>query len=204
MGIFDIFKKKKEILITTTENGILSPTFLENNVENITNPEKIYSHEWRRKLKTKSGGKIFRIKYYGELHFKYKNLIVQTEFAPSKIFAVDISNNEEILLFDGCFHGYNAMFCDKYSEEQIMNRTVDKFYVSENGNDKFELVISTYNGIDYEDEFREEVDSNGKIELVSGKKIDFEEVKRNGFDTLQIWGFNENGEKIEIISEELA
>ena len=204
MGIFDIFKKKKENLITTTENGILSPTFLENNVENITNPEKLYSHEWRRKLKNKSGGKIFKIKYYGELHSKYKNLIVQTEFAPSKIFAVDISNNEEFLLFDGCFHGYNAMFCDKYSEEQIKDRTADKFYVSENGNDKFEIVISTYNGIDYEDEFREEVDSNGKIELISGKKTDFEEVKRNGFDTLQIWAVNENGNTLEVVSVELA
>jgi hypothetical protein len=204
MGIFDIFKKKNESSNPTTENGILSPTFLENNVENIVNPKELYSHEWRRKIKTKSGGKIFKIKYYGELHFKHKNLIVQTEFAPSKIYAVDISNGNEILLFDGCFHGYNAMFCDKYSEDQIKNRIADKIYSSENGSDKFELIISTYNGIDYEDEFREEVDSNGKIELISGNKIDFEEVKRNGFDTLQIWGITENGKKIEIISEELA
>ncbi|RBW61955.1 hypothetical protein DS884_02830 [Tenacibaculum sp. E3R01] len=155
-------------------------------------------------MKTKSGGKIFRIKYYGELHSKYKNLIVQTEFAPSKIIAVDVSNEEEFLLFDGCFHGYNAMFCDKYSEEQIKNRKAENVYTSENGNERFELIISTYYGIDYEDEFREVVDSNGKIELISGKKIDFEEVKRNGFDTLQIWGINENGVKMEIVSEELA
>ena len=204
MGIFDIFKKKNENSNSTTENGNLSPTFLENNVENIVNPKKLQSHEWRRKIKTKSGGKIFRIKYYGELHSKYKNLIVQTEFAPSKVYAVDISNGNEFLLFDGCFHGYNAMFCDKYSKDQIKNRIAKKIYTSENGNEKFELIISTYNGIDYEDEFREEVDSNGKIELISGKKIDFEEVKRNGFDTLQIWGINENGMKVEIVSEELA
>ena len=157
-----------------------------------------------KKIENKIWRKNFQNKILWRASFQVKNLIVQTEFAPSKIFAVDISTNEEFLLFDGCFHGYNAMFCDKYSEDQIKNRIADKTYISENGNDKFELIISTYNGIDYEDEFREEVDSNGKIELVSRKKIDFEEVKRNGFDTLQIWGINESGIKIDIISEELA
>jgi len=204
MGIFDIFKKKKGSSMITTENGISGPTFLENNVENIINPEKLHSHEWRRKLKSKSGGNMFKIKYYGELHSKYKNLIVQTEFAPSRIIAVDISNGEEFLLFDGCCHGYNAMFCDKYTDHQIRNREANKIYISENGTDEFELIISTYNGIDYEDEFREEVDSNGKIELVNGKRIDFEEAKRNGFDTMQIWVINERGIKTQIISEELA
>ena len=96
------------------------------------------------------------------------------------------------------------MFCDKYSEEQINNRIADKIYNDEEGNSKFELIISTYNGIDYEDEFRSEVDSNGEIELINEKKVDFEKVKRNGFDTLQIWAINENETKTEIVSEELA
>ena len=34
--------------------------------------------------------------------------------------------------------------------------------------------------------------------------MDFENVKRNGYDALQIWATNENGEIIEIVSEELA
>ncbi len=131
-------------------------------------------------------------------------MITDTDFAPSKIIAIDLISGIEILLFDGCKHGYNAMFCDNYSKEQIENRIADKLYVDEDGNDTFELIISTYNGIDYEDEFREEVDSNGKIELINGEKVDFEEVKRNGFDTLQIWAINKNGNKTEIVSEELA
>ena len=73
------------------------------------------------------------------------------------------------------------MFCDKYSDEQINNRIADKIYNDEEGNSKFELIISTYNGIDYEDEFIDEVDPNGKIELISKKKVDFEKVKRNWF-----------------------
>ena len=204
MGIFDIFKKKKSNSNSTTENGVLGPTFLEENVEHISNPKKLHSHEWRRKLKSKTGETFFEIKYYGELHSDYKNLIVETDFAPAKIIAVDINDKSEYLLFDGCNHGYNAMFCDKYSDDQINNRIADKIYNDADGNSKFELIISTYNGIDYEDEFRDDVDSNGEIELISEKKVDFEKVKRNGFDTLQIWAINENETKIEIVSEELA
>ncbi|MCR1025828.1 hypothetical protein NQT66_13480 [Cellulophaga baltica] len=204
MGIFDIFKKEKSNSNSTTENGILGPTFLEENIEHISNPRELHSHEWRRKLKSKNGETFFEIKYYGQLHSDYKNLIVGTDFAPAKIIAVNISNKSEYLLFDGCKHGYNAMFCDKYSDEQINNRIPDKIYNDEKGNSKFELIISTYNGIDYEDEYKDEVDSNGEIELINGQKVDFEKVKRNGFDTLQIWTINKNGNKIEIVSEELA
>ena len=204
MGIFDIFKKEKSNSKSTTENGVLGPTFLEENVEHISNPKELHSHEWRRKLKSKTGETFFEIKYYGELHSDYKNLIVETDFAPAKIIAVDKNDKSEYLLFDGCNHGYNAMFCDKYSDDQINNRITDKIYIDEEGNSKFELIISTYNGIDYEDEFRDVVDSNGEITLISEKKIDFEKVKRNGFDTLQIWAINKNGIKREISSELLA
>ncbi|WP_298481438.1 hypothetical protein [uncultured Maribacter sp.] len=204
MRIFNILKKGKKNSNPTTDNGVLGPTFLEEIVEHISNPTKLHSHEWRRRLKTKTGQTFFEIKYYGQLHSDYKNLIVETDFAPSKIIAVDTNDKSEYLLFDGCNHGYNAMFCDKYSDEQINNRIPDKIYVDEKGNSKFELIISTYSGIDYEDEFRDEVDSNGEIELINEKKVDLEKVKRNGFDTLQIWGFDKDGTKIEIVSEELA
>lgn len=96
------------------------------------------------------------------------------------------------------------MFCYVFSEEQLKNRIIDKLYIDKEGNDTFELIISTYNGIDFEDDFREEVDSSGKIELINGESVDFEEVKRNGFDTLQIWAINRDGIRIEIVSEELA
>ncbi len=199
-----MFKKEKPKSNTTTDNGVLGPTFLENNVVHISNPIDLHSHEWRRKFKSKTGQTFVEIKYYGQLHNDYKNLIVETDFAPAKIIAVDLDNKNEYLLFDGCKHGYDAMFCDKYSNEQINNRIPDKIYKDKKGNSKFELIISTYNGIDYEDEFRDEVDSNGKIELINEKKVDFEIVKRNGFDALQIWAINQDGTKIEIVSEELA
>lgn len=102
MGMFDIFKKQKKNSNSSTDNGVLGPTYLEGNVEHILNPQKLHSHEWRRKLKTKANQTFFKIKYYGELHSDYENLIVDTDFAPLKLIAIDAINGDEFLLFDGC------------------------------------------------------------------------------------------------------
>lgn len=107
-------------------------------------------------------------------------------------------------MFDGCKHGYNALFCDTFSEIQIKNRPTNNFYKDNEGNENFEIVLSTYNGIDFDDEFEDQVDENGLIELIDGTKTEFENVKRNGFDTLQIWAINDKGKVFEIVSEETA
>lgn len=204
MGIFDIFKKDNKPKNLTTDNGVLGPTFLDSLTEHIQNPKALYPHEWRRRLITTTRQKKFKIKFYGQLHEDYRNLIVGTDFAPALVIAVDTATGQEILLFDGCKHGYNAMFCDSFTEEQITNRPVTNIYKDKDGNELFEIIISTYNGIDYEDEFRDEVDENGLIELIDGTKTDFEKVKRNGYDTLQIWATNKSGETFDFVSEELA
>lgn len=204
MGILDIFKNYNKPKKSTTDNGVLGPTFLDGLTEHIQNPKELHSHEWRRQLKTTSGQTKFKIKFYGQLHEEYKNLIVGTDFAPSLVFAVDPTTGQEIILFDGCKHGYNALFCDKFTYEQIKNRPATNYYQDEDGNEIFEIVISTYNGIDYDDEFADQVDENGLIELIDGTKIEFEKVKCNGYDTLQIWATNDKGKKIEFVSEELA
>lgn len=204
MGLLDIFKKDQTPNNSSTDNGVLGPTFLEGFTDHIQNPKDLHSHEWRRRLKMPNGQSKFKIKYFGALHEDYKNLIIGTDFGPSLVFAVDISTGQEILLFDGCKHGYNALFCDTYTEEQIKNRPATNYYIDEDGNDTFEIVISTYNGIDYDDEFGSEVDEDGLIELVDGSKVKFNTVIRNGYDTLQIWATNKDGITIDIVSEELA
>jgi hypothetical protein len=203
MGFFDIFKKNSKSSQATSDNGILEPTFLENYTVQIQNPKDLHSHEWRRRLITPSGQTKFQIKFYGKIHEEYKNLIVSTDFAPLLIFAVDPITGQEILMFDGCKHGYNALFCDTFSEEQVTSRPATNLY-RQNGNDTFEIVISTYNGVDYEAEFANEIDENGLIEINNGTKIEIEEVKRNGYDTLQIWATGKDGTTINVLSEELA
>ncbi|MCW2120512.1 hypothetical protein [Flavobacterium sp. 7A] len=204
MGLLDIFKKDNKPNSPTTDNGVLGPTFLDGLTEHIKDPKNLYSHEWRRQLKTASGQTKFKIKFYGQLNEDNKNLIVRTDFSPSLVLAVDNSTGQEILLFDGCKHGYNALFCNTYTDEQIKNRPATIYYTDQDGKDTFEIVISTYTGIDYNNEFVDEVDENGLIEIIDGTKIEYEKVKRNGYDTLQIWATNDNGKTIDFVSEELA
>jgi hypothetical protein len=204
MGLLDIFKKKNKPNNLTTDNGVLGPTYLDGLTEHIQNPKDLRSHEWRRQLKTASGQTKFKIKFYGHLHQEHKNAIVGTNFAPSLIFAVDTSTGQEILLFDGCKHGYNALFCDTYTDQQIKNRPTTNIYKDQDSNDTFEIVISTYNGIDYDEEFQDQIHENGFIEISNGTKIKLEKVKRNGYDTLQIWATNQNGKTTHLVSEELA
>lgn len=204
MGLLDIFKKDNKSINSTTENGVLGPTFLNGLTDHIKNPKDLHSHEWRRQLKSSSGHTKFKIKFYGHLHEQYKNLIVGTDFAPSLVFAVDISTQQEFLLFDGCKHGYNALFCDTYREEQIKNRPTANWYKDKDRNDTFEIVISTFNSIDYDDEFADLVDEKGRIELIDGTKTEFETAKRNGYDTLRIWATSADGKTVAIVLEELA
>lgn len=200
MGLFDKFKKDKP---KTTDNGVLGPTFLDGLTEQINEPKDLQKHEWRRRLKAASGQTKFKIKYFGQLHAEYQNLIVGIEGTPALVVAVEPVSGQEILIFDGCKHGYNAMFCDYYSEE-TKNRKADKLYKAPDGTEMFELTISIYNGIDFDDEFASDVDTNGFIELIDGTKVALETAKRNGFDTLQIFGATESVKVLEIVSEELA
>jgi hypothetical protein len=68
----------------------------------------------------------------------------------------------------------------------------------------FEIFVSTFNGIGYEEEFAGQVDKNGLLEIIDGTKIEFDIVKGNGFDTIQIWVVNDAGKMTEILSEECS
>lgn len=200
-----LFKcRNKNTVVTNSDNGVLGFKHLEDFTEVIENPEKLERFEWRRKLQSTTGSNKFKIKFYGELHESHKSLIVRTDFAPQKILAVDSKTNEEILIFDGCKHGYNALMCDTYSEEQRENRDLVNKYLDQNSNDVFELILSAYYQIDYDDEFREDVDEVGKIEILNGDKIEFDELKRMGCSYFRILGINMSGQRIEILSEELS
>jgi len=204
MGLLDFFKRESKSSISTTENGVVGPTFFDGLTKHIENPKKLHSTEWRRKIISKTGQEKFKIKYYGQLHDKHKNLIVGTDFSRPLVIAVDITDGSEIILFDGCKHGYEPIFCDTYTDEQINNRVTDNIYKDKEGNEIFEIVVSTYHNINFDEEAADEIDEQGLIEVDNGTKIKFEEAKRNGFDNIQIWATNSSGQIFDIISEELS
>lgn len=204
MGLFDLFKGKNKNIKSAAGNGIAGPTYFEGLTEDIIDPKGLLPHEWRRQLKSSSGQATFGIRFYGQLHQQHPNLIVGTDFAPALVVAVDHYTGKQILLFDGCKHGYNALLGDVFTEEQMKNRRANEIYKDKDGNDSFEIIISTYNSINYEEEFGDEVDENGLIEIANGSKMEFETAKRNGFDVINIFVKTSTGKTINIVSEELA
>ena len=206
MGLFDFFKRRSnnKSLPSTSDNGVVGPKHLVHYSKPIHNPKSLLEHEWRRQLIWPNGEEQFQLKYYGQRHAHYSNLVVGTDFAPTKLIAVHPQTQEEIVLFDGCKHGYNALFCDSYSKEQIQNRPTSTLYLDANGEDTFSIVISTYNGMDYNEEFTDFIESNGLVTLVDQSQISEEEAWSLCFDTLQISIINSNGHRSDIISEELA
>ena len=196
-------------------NKMVIPTHLENfatydRKEYFTKMESSEEHpfEWRGQIKSSVGNTKLNIKYYGELykpkHLPNYELICETDFAPELIFAIDPETSEEILLFDGCKNGFEAMFCEKYTIEQIENRKDRVIYTDKSGFDTFDVIVKVYHSMDFEDEFGKEYRQNGKISLFAGGTITWEELLRNAFDYIEIKIVNTNKQETFIFERELA
>ena len=167
-------------------------------------------NEWLRKLQDTDGGTKFRIKYFGETHPSYPTVIVGKNFAskteeyiPPRFVAQNIESGNEILFFDLTLHGYNAVFCGEYREFRNRVRAPDQVFTDETGNDVFEIFISVSYQIDFDEEFEEEVDAEGLIDL-EDEKLPFESAKANSFDWIRIHIRNASYKWYEIINFELA
>ena len=196
-------------------NKMVIPTHLENfatydRKDYFTDMKSSEKHpfEWRGQIKSSAGNTKLKIKYYGELynpkHLPNVELICKTDFAPELIFAIDPETLEEVLLFDGCKNGFEAMFCEKYTREQIENREKIVFYTDMFGFDTFDVIVKVYHNTDFEDEFGKEYRQNGKILLFAGETISWEELLRNAFDYIEIKIVNANRQETIILERELA
>jgi len=169
------------------------PTYLSENACNVKSGDYLSVD-----IQSKNGNSLFEVYYYGDL-FEVKGeklpFIVDNEAEiPCKIVAKDIETGEEILLFDGYRHGYNAMFCEEFDLAEVEKRTLVKYDIA-----PCKIHINFGYSIDYEEE-----KEDYRVTLINGETISWEEVKRNGFDYISIICETENGEKAEIVSLELA
>ena len=175
------------------------PTYLSENACNVKSGDYLSVD-----IQSKNGNSLFEVYYYGDLfEVKRKKLpcIVDNKTGiPCKIVAKDTETGEEILLFDGYRHGYNAMFCDEFDPKEVEKRTLVKYNIA-----PCKIHIDFGYSIDYEEEKEDyEVDEEDRVTLINGETISWEEVKRNGFDYISIICETENREKAEIVSLELA
>ena len=178
------------------------PTYLADNIYNVKDSDYLSVD-----IQSKNGNSLFEVYYYGDL-FEAKgekqpfivNYYTDEVEIPCKIVAKDTETGEEILLFDGYRHGYNAMFCEEFDPAEVEKRTLVKYDIA-----PCKIHIDFGYSIDYEEEKEDyEVDEADRVTLINGETISWEEVKRNGFDYISIICETENGEKAEIVSLELA
>ena len=178
------------------------PTYLADNIYNVKDSDYLSVD-----IQSKNGNTLFEVYYYGDL-FEVKgekqpfivNYYTDEVEIPCKIVAKDTETGEEILLFDGYRHGYNAMFCDEFAPEEVEKRTLVKYDIA-----PCKIHIDFGYSIDYEEEKEDyEVDEGDRVTLINGENIPWEEVKRNGLDYISIVCETENGEKTEIVALELA
>ncbi|WP_276483310.1 hypothetical protein [Paraflavitalea pollutisoli] len=200
MGLFDRFRSNKN---TNTDNGVLGPLHLDGWTAHIDNPRNLKPREWRRKLVSPRGEIRFKLKFYGERQ-KGSSLIFGSQTSRPLLYAYSEITHEQTLLFDGCKHGYDALFGMDFTQEQINNRPAEHVYIDKFGCDTFAVILSAYYGFNYEEEATDEVDANGLVELSDGSKMPIDVVKRIGFDFFQIIGVNDLQKQTDILNEELS
>ncbi|MEU1184919.1 hypothetical protein ABZ464_46360 [Streptomyces sp. NPDC005820] len=156
---------------------------------------------WAARLRSKDGRTRFQLRYYGEL---FEGLIVGDDL-PALLYAVTESG-QQILLFDGAAHGYDAMFCESWDEDGLRTRRADQVYVDADGEDTFELVVWAGYNIDWEDERQSFADADDPdfVTLVDGRRIPLEVARHAAFDAVSITATNARGRATDVVSEELA
>lgn len=173
------------------------PIYLQPFAENV---QFIDGVESQFQLQSSAGNEQFEIWYYGDL------LMIEGEEMPyitgstARIVAKDPLSAEEILLFDATLHGYNALFCEAYTENHRDNRPLEKYNLPET-----KVVLSFFYNIDYDEEIDDyEVDEQENVQLINGETTNWETIKRNGYDAFAFYFKKEDGTLLAFAEEELA
>ncbi len=150
-----------------------------------------------------SGNDLLEVWYYGDL-FPVKGepqpFIVDGDEAPALVAARDPESGEEFILFDGGRHGYNNLFCDEQDPEALKNRPLRRYEIPSS-----KLILELGYSIDYEDEKELfEPDGADTVALITGERMPWEQVKRDGLDYIALSYLKEGGKQVQILDAELA
>jgi len=152
-------------------------------------------------LSSLTGNRLLEIWYYGKWEKVGKHeYLVDTDKAPVLIVAKDPLSNDVFEVFDGAKHGYNAMFVYEHTEEELAQRSLQKF---ENLPVKWFVTIG--NGVDWEFEKEDWLDESGEnVTLLDESVMSWENVTVNAFDYFALSYVDENNKQIEFADFELA
>ncbi|WP_016992878.1 hypothetical protein [Lysinibacillus boronitolerans] len=174
------------------------PIYLQPFAENV---QFIDGVESQFQLQSSAGNKQFEIWYHGDLlMIEGEEMMPFITGSTARIVAKDPLTAEEILLFDATLHGYNALFCEAYTEAHHDNRPLEKYILPVT-----EVVLSFFYNIDYDEEIDDyEVDEQENVRLINGETANWETIKRNGYDAFAFYFKKEDGTLLAFAEEELA
>ena len=183
----------------------LGPTYLESIVNKISPEKGDENIEWRARL----NDKCKQIKFYGQIKYyehRRNSLIISTDFSAQIVIAVTV-NGKEILLFDGCKHGYDAIMLNYgYTDEEINNRIPDQILFTKD-NYEFEIILSAFYTQDYDDWITTglyKLTEQGMINLEEASLMDFNEFKRNAFNCFEVLISDSSGKIYPILQKETS
>ena len=202
MGLFDFLKSKPPVF--EKKCIINGPEYLNKKFQdipqNLMDSFRIKEQEyvWTRQIISSKKNTKFKISFNGE---KIGSHITGNNGLPSLVSLTNVDDNEQILIFDGSIHGYNAVFWEEFPEE-ISGRKLEQSY-NHNGQSEFEIVILTRYSPHIKEEFDQDIAKDGFIINNRNEKLG-KEAFSNGYDSIEIYGFSVDGKKIEILAEETA
>ncbi len=188
-----LFKKKTNTNkedIYDIEKSKLLPTYYEKYSKNVEIKKNCHEFQLVNNKEDE-----FEIYYYGNL--LKKHFIIGTNDIGSLVVAKDKQGNE-IVIFDGCTHGYDNLAWQEYNNQEInFKRNLQKLDI---GFVKVYISIELLN--DSEEDW--DLDADNNVIGDQGKKTPWEIFKRNAITWLTINVTTSKNKNINIVDEELA
>jgi len=155
----------------------------------------------RFELRSSKGGEVFTVTYFGEIMVEH-GLIVGGD-VPALVLARAVDTGEEVVLFDGGRHGYDAMFVDEFDSGVLDARRADTPFGLD-GCTEFAVEVEVFDNIDWDEEEDDVRDDDGTLRLITGEEISSERLRADGYDALGVTITTPDGTRIDIVAEELS
>jgi hypothetical protein len=101
-------------------------------------------------------------------------------------------------------HGWEGFITDAYEEQKSIPRLVDKIYRTKNNADTFRILFLAFYNDGTKQELLELKNSEGQVELGDGSVLSIQDAFDDAFDAVVIYAIDDNGNRFELINEELA
>ena len=122
---------------------------------------------------------------------------------PALVLARPVGGGDDVVLFDGGRHGYDAMFVDEHDLDDLSAREASH-RLEIDGATTFAITVTVYDNIDWDEEEDDFRDDDGVVRLITGEAIDGDRLRADGYDAIAVEVTDAAGLQTTVVNEELA